>query len=470
MFFRGLGGIITMKKCKKNHSRSGIAMILAIILLAVFSSLCLAMVSMSSSNVRSADNHRKAGRALASAQSGLEVVRFAMSPVYMAGDTQPADRFAVLADFLANDLGSTNLSNVTVDGATINLASSLNSEGQSFAATIQPTANIDILQVDVTGTAGSLDRDIRVSYNFGTRMHNVFDFGVATKGPLNMIGNTEISGINLAVEADVYIESIGQPEALTITGNSQIAGDVKITNPDGYPDLGPQAGVGGETGDAAYDHVESGAPSSEFPVPMPGYFEQYVTGITIDGTTNTSSSATYDNARIAGGTDPDFSANNTFRGVLFIETPNIVTFSGNVEIIGLIVGDGDVNDNSGTNRISFTGNISSSSVTELPEGGQFDGLRDETGTFLMAPGFATSFGGSFATLNGAIASNGVEFFGAAGGTIEGSVLNYSDESMDISGSSNLYFNRSGVTEVPAGFGPEIIMHYVSSSYSEIAGI
>ena len=181
-----------MNKCKKNHSRSGIAMILAIILLAVFSSLCLAMVSMSSSNVRSADNHRRAGRALASAQSGLEVVRFAMSPVYMTATIVPADRFAFLADFLANDSGSTNLSNVTVSydeasqPVSINLASSLNSEGQSFAATIQPTADVKVLQVDVTGTAGSLDRDIRVSYKFDIRMHNVFDFGVATKGPLDL--------------------------------------------------------------------------------------------------------------------------------------------------------------------------------------------------------------------------------------------------------------------------------------------
>jgi hypothetical protein len=451
-------------------------MILAIILLAVFSSLCLAMVSMSSSNVRSADNHRKAGRALASAQSGLEVVRFAMSPVYMDGITQKVDRFGVLADFLAYDLASTNLSNVTVsyDGAgeavSINLASSLNSEGQSFAATIQPTANIDVLQVDVTGTAGSLDRDIRVSYEFGTRMHNVFDFGVATKGPLNLLGNIELNGTNIAVEADVYIESANYDEALSIIGNSQIAGEVKITNPDGYADLqGGQAGIGGETGAAAHDHVEAGAPAAEFPVPMPGYFEQYVTGDTIDATTDTSVIASYDNVRIAGGTNPHFTADTTLRGIVFIETPNIVTFSGNVEIIGLIVGDGDVNDNSGTNQIIFQGTISSSAVTELPGDSQFDGLREETGTFLMAPGFSTSFGGNFDTLNGVIASNGVKFFGNAGGTIEGSVLNYSDTPMELSGNSDLFFNRSGVDEVPAGFGPEIIMHYMSSSYSEIAG-
>ena len=467
-----------MNKCKKTHSRSGIAMIMAIILLAVFASLGLAMVSMSSSNVRSADNHRKAGRALASAQSGLEVVRFAMAPVCMPGDTQPTDRFTELADFLAYDLASTNLSNVTVlyDEASqpvaINLASSLNSEGQSFAATIQPTANIDVIQVNVTGTAGALNRNIRANYNFGTRMHNVFDFGVATKGPLDLLGNIELTGVNIAVEADVYIESENENAALTIIGNSQIAGDVQITNPDAYATLeGGQAGIGGETGQDAIDnHVDIGVPPTEFPVPMPGYFEQYVTGDTIDETTDTSITAIYDNVRIAAGTNPNFSANTVFRGIVYIETPNIVTFTGNVDITGLIVGDGDVEDNSGTNQINILGSVSSSSVSELPANeSQFDGLRDETGTFLMAPGFATSFGGSFDVLNGAIASNGVTFFGNAGGTITGSVLNYSDTPMELSGNSDLFFNRSGTVEVPAGFGPEIVVHYVSESYSEITG-
>jgi len=87
----------------------------------------------------------------------------------------------------------------------------------------------------------------------------------------------------------------------------------------------------------------------------------------------------------------------------------------------------------------------------------------------MAPGFSASFGGSFDTLNGAIAANGITFFGNAGGTIGGSVLNYSDTPMTLSGNSDLYFNRSDITEVPAGFEPEIVLHYDSSSYSEVVG-
>jgi len=78
-------------------------------------------------------------------------------------------------------------------------------------------------------------------------------------------------------------------------------------------------------------------------------------------------------------------------------------------------------------------------------------LRDETGTFIIAPGFSLSFGGAFATINGAIAANGIQFYGNAGGTIDGPVLNYSDTPMELSGNSDLFVNRSNTAQIPAGF-------------------
>ena len=105
-------------------------------------------------------------------------------------------------------------------------------------------------------------------------------------------------------------------------------------------------------------------------------------------------------------------------------------------------------------------------VSVLPNTEQFTGLHDETGTFVIAPGFHVSFGGSFTTLSGAIAANGIEFFGNAGGIIKGSIINYSDTPMTLSGNSDLLFNRSGIDSVPAGFVPEIVLHYSAESYSE----
>ncbi len=111
--------------------------------------------------------------------------------------------------------------------------------------------------------------------------------------------------------------------------------------------------------------------------------------------------------------------------------------------------------------------MSSHPVSQLPDEVKYAGIRDKAGTFAIAPGFAVSFGGTFDALCGAIAGNGVQFFGNAGGIINGSVINYSDENMTLSGNSDLYFNRSGTTKSPAGFVPEIIVKYNPASYTEV---
>jgi len=458
-----------MKLIKKIDCRKGAALIISMIFLLIFSTLAISIATMSGTNLQIADNQRKANRSHACAESGLDILRFWFGRIYMPGATQPEDRFGYLANFLQTDLAENGISNIAstydMEDSTITIGDVVlySSPAQYFSAEIQPTSNIDILQMDVTGSTGGVNRTIRVNYNFGTRAHTVFDYGVATKGALNLHGNIEMNGANVELDAGVYIES-EDANALEVIGNSAIAGDVHITNPDAIVDLqGGQATIGGETAPEAYDHVFKGVPPTEFPVPEPNYFRHYVQN-TLDPNNILPE---YDNVIIPAGTDPISFGNVTFRGVVFIEAPNIITFTGNTTITGIIVGNGDLNDDSGTNRIDFLGTVVSYPVTDLPEETQFEQLRNETGTFLMAPGFSVSFGGNFETLNGAIAANGIEFFGNAGGTINGSVINYSGNPMTLSGNSDLFFNRSGTTQMPAGFGPEIILYYVPSSYSEV---
>ena len=54
----------------------------------------------------------------------------------------------------------------------------------------------------------------------------------------------------------------------------------------------------------------------------------------------------------------------------------------------------------------------------------------------------------------------------AGGIINGSIIAYSGEQMTLKGNSDLYFNRSGTNEAPAGFVPEMVLEYNPTSYSE----
>lgn len=458
-----------LKKLSRTK-RSGVVLIVSMIFVLVFSALAVAMATLSGQNVQLASNQHKVNSALNTTGSGMEIIRYWLSNVTIPGGTAQSSVFELIADSVKDIAGVSNItttysapaSTITIPTVTLDSAA-----GKTFSAVINQV-DPNTLQIDITGQSGAIARTMRVNYDFTTRAQSVFDFGVASKGPLSLSGDAGFNGVNVAVEASVYIES-ADILALSVTGKSKIAGDVSIVNPLATVNLqGGLAEIGEETGQEAIDnHVTFGVPPTEFPTPDPGYFESYAVNI-IDASTNTSADATFENVRIKAGTNPNFTGHVTLKGIVFIETPNIVTFTGGTEITGIIVGDGDVTDNSGTNEINFNGTVDSYPVSQLPDEPQFADIRDDTGTFAMAPGFSLTFGGNFTALNGAIAGNGIEFSGDAGGTINGSILNYSNEELLLSGNSALSFNRSGASEIPAGFVPEIILEYNPASYLEVA--
>lgn len=461
-----------MKRARTTQRRiqKGSALILSLMFVAMFFSMAVAVAGMSGANVQIAENHRKMDTARSCAESGLEVLRYWMNKVEISGTTDAEGRFDAVATSLLGEVstaGATNLvpvySGSTITISNVSLDSSL---GKTFSAVLTKIDNNDI-QMDVTGRYKSFSRTIRANYAFGKRANTVFDFGVASKGPVSLAGNVELAGVNLMVESNAYIESENALLALSIIGNSQIAGEVKIVNPYAYVNLqGGKAGIGGETGADAMDHVKIGVGACEFPEMNPNEFVGYATN-TLTAEMDTSANASYENLRIPAGMNPSFSGQVNLKGVIFIEAPNVVTFSGGVDITGIIVTNGDDMDNSGTNRLVFTGNVAGHPVTELPQTAQFAGLHDDIGTFIMAPGFHVGFGGSFSTLSGAIAANGIQLWGNAGGVINGSIINYSDTQMTLQGNTDLYFNRSGLSDVPAGFVPQLILYYDNSSYTEI---
>jgi len=457
----------------RNNTQRGIVLIICLIFLCIFAALAVSTASMSDNNAQIANNHRKADGARACAESGLDVIKFWLHRISIPGNTppDPDQRLTQIKNSLQTVLATYNVTNIvpSYNDSVITIAGFANpsvtldsASGQSFSAKItQITQPYPGVQVTVTGMCGSAKKEIRAAYRYENGAHSAFDYGVATKGPLSMTGNVGIEGANMAVESNVYIESAESLLALSMIGNSKIAGDVFIVNP--LADVTLQGGkveVGGETGQNALNHIFKDVPATDFPIPDPGHFWQYVTNvINLENTT-------FENVVVPANTNPTFTGNVTIKGVFYIETPNVVTFGGNATVTGIIVGDGDYTDNSETNQLKFNGNVFSYDVNTLPNEPQFNLLRNETGTFAMAPGFSMSFGGNFHTLNGVIAGNGIDFYGNAGGTVNGSVINYSTNEMTVTGNSDLLFNRSGITKVPAGFVPELRIKYDPSSYSE----
>jgi len=468
------------KKRRYHKKHQGIALVVAMLFVMVFSALSVAMFSMSSNNSLVASNLHKVNAARSSAESGLEVVRYYLAQAEILNTTAQDERFRELATQLQSGILPNGISvryedadeNTGLGTFTVGNTSSVALGGnKSFTADILESANgINVL---VSGEADGIERKIGGRFVYDQKKCSVFKFGISTKGSLNLAGNILLDGVDASVESDVYIESLNQTTALNIDNWSEIKidGDVNIHRADGEVVLGSTSvniTINGETGQNAIDnHVHTGVDKINFPIPNPGYFEHYADGITIDSSTDIKSLGVLENVRIAAGTNPKFNGVQ-IKGVMYIESPNRVSFNGDTNITGILVGDGNYTDDSESNSIKFWGNVNSRSAEELPESFG-DDLRSETGNFIMAPGFAVSMGGNLGTLNGGIAANGVEFFGNAGGRIGGSILNYSNKAgaMSLIGNSRLYFNQTG--EVPNGFNTveDLVVKYDPSAYEEI---
>jgi len=454
---------------KPVHSkRRGAVLIVSMIFVVIFSALAVSMAALSAANAQLASNQHKVGSALANATSGMEVQRYWLSRVVMPSSTPPANYFSTIVNTVQADLADSNITNITLNaGGTIPAVALDSPTGQHFNGQILVNdANPNVLRAYTTGGNGQVTRTIGVAFDIEPYQHPIFNYGLATKGPLCYTGNPTMTVANAAWEADMYIESSANPVALFVAGNTKFAGDVLVGNPLANVDFAGDVIIGGDHGQPAIDnHVSIGVDPVEFPTPDTARFRPYATGTVIDSSTDLSTGMTLTNATIAAGTNPNFLSSVIINGILFIESPNVVTFGRNVALRGIIVGEGDLTADPVTDRIDILGNFASASY---PAGAEFDTIRGEVGSSIVAPGFAMSFQGNFSTLEGVVAVSGIHFSGNVAALIKGTIINYSDTPMVIEGNASMNFDRAGSTKVPAGFDTLRVLTYNPSYYEELA--
>jgi hypothetical protein len=455
-----------VKKKSARLNRRGAVLIISMIFVLIFSALAVSMATLSGTNVQLASNQHKVDCAFASTESGQEAMRYWLSDVEIPSSTPQSDYFGAIVSTLQYDLDANNISNITVynDGSIPPVALH-SASGQNFEGEILIDANdLNILQVYATGGSGQITRTIKVHYDIEPYEYPIFDFGLATKGPVHFLGNPTVTGINSNNEADIFIDSQSTNLAMLVTGNTNFDGDISIGNSTANADFWGDVQIGGDTGQTAIDnHVTIGAETPEFPLPDTQRFLQYATGDVIKPSTDLTDSMVLTNATIKAGIDPNFLGNIIIEGILYIEQPNIVIFSGNVDSRGMIVAEGDVSD-AGTNSMTFLGNFETNPV---PAGVQFDAIRQEEGSSILAPAFAVTFAGNFSALSGVMAVSGVHFTGNVNAIVEGTIVNYSENPTVIEGNATLNFDRSNNIKVPAGFDTHRILTYNPASYEEL---
>ena len=445
--------------------RKGSVLIISLIFVLIFSALAVSTATMSGTNSQIASNQHKTNIALLAAQSGQDAMRYWLSHIIMPSSTPPSNYFNTIIHDIQDNFQANNIYNLTVSNNGLISSVTVDSQSnQSFMGKliIDPNA-ATALEVYITGSCGAIKRTIKVCYDIEPYEHPIFKYGLATKGPLNFPGNPTIAAVNANWEADIYIESSNDPDALCVIGNTNFDGDINIGNPLGTVDFQGDVLIGGDQGQAAIDnHVFIGVDPSPFPLPDAGRFQQYANGDPITSSTDLSKGMVITNATIEPGTDPHFEGSVTIEGVLYIKPPNQVTFGSNVNLKGIIVAAGDVNC-PGTNKIDFLGNFS---TDPLPADSQFDEMRHESGASIIAPGFGATFAGNFSALDGVMAVSGVHFAGNANALVKGTILSYSDTPVVVEGNATLTFDRLHTTKVPGGFDTHRVLDYNPSSYEE----
>lgn len=452
----------------------GAAMLIAVMALAVITALAAALTATSRTNLRTAEHYWRSTEAFQAAEGGLHLTgQWLTTVVPNNSDDGLAGLLEDIQDQLpaADYFGGTNptLANGAIVFPVLTLP-----DGKSFQVRIESIAG-ESNRVKVTSTGHSDDwqRSVSTELRIVNARSGVFDYGLVTRGPVNMGGGAYLKGVNDADEGKLYSAwKSSSDDALRMVGGPYITGEAYFEDaePDFFFSGNPTIGGGGIWNgmEDIEDHIHLAVDPIAFPEPDPSVFEPYATNY------HTKVNSYYDadldkwvnefhNVRIEKNSNPTIAGDVILKGVIYIESPNKVHFSGGCHITGVIVTEDARDGNIKKNQIKFTGGATLKSPAELPDTQEFRELRELTGTAILAPGFDLDFAGGFGVVGGTIAGSEFKVTGGASGTIQGTLLCYGDAEVKMSAGGAFSFDHKNLPDAPAGFSStkEIIVDWSS---------
>jgi len=456
------------RKRPKTRSRWAMAFVPALLFLALFGTLSIALYTGASLNARTSDNFDKAQSARFAAESGISWTLYCLRYAELPATTTQA----TLLDNLHTELSDSGLS-VTRTAAGMEVAQVDLSHGSfvcAFELPDPPDGND--LRLAAIGTCEGATCRVAVTIDTERRRSRIFDYGIASKGKISVTGSAAITGMNNPGEANILST---KPELVAIEagGSASIGGELFLVSvsKDSVDFTGKKVTVAGESDPLIIlnDHVHLEVDPPAFPPVDVKPFQAMAKGDVITSSTDLSGSdLVLTNAVVEPNTNPIFTSNTTINGVLYVKSPNNISFTAGVTINGIIVTDNPDSPDLTANEISFGGNIAAPGVSALPDTEEFAEIKQHSGTILLAPGFKTSFSGGANSINGVIAADQLSFRGNpnVSGEINGSVIGLKDLPMSLSGNVELRINRDKMDPFPAGFLHPFAFCAIPDSYTE----
>jgi Tfp pilus assembly protein PilX len=388
------------------RNRRGVTSVIAMLFLVLIGTLALGFYSSVTTATALARNDRRTAKALMAAESGIQFMRNRLANVTIPPTTTSAN----LLNELGSDLESDPVIAGNLNGAVIQRAGNVITipfictdvaENSGFTVTLTDIGGVGEVVCTVKGRSGKVGnvstKGVRLDFSRHEIPSTIFDSAVAAKGKIAMTKGA-ITGIP-GVSSDAIIKIMSAAEsgqtAIYMTGGeigSINGGELAIladhdTNSDGVADTGLailRGTVHGVSNPTTISNNVRVLPTPEFPTVDTTVFTAYATS-----TYNGATSGMLKNVRIPAGTNPNFDGNVTIQGILYIESPNTVTFRGNSNMQGFIVFE-DAG-SSAVNKIDARGNFT---YGNLPADAEFDNLRAITGISMLAPKASLVMSGS----------------------------------------------------------------------------
>ena len=442
-----------------NVRRRGLASVLAMLFLVLFSTLAVGFYAATTLSAQVAKNERSLTTAQSAAESGMEFMRYQLGIITVPPGTPSNQLLTTVYGLLSTNLNGTynmgtdvvTMSNdangnptIYVPGNTSHFISIDSTSGSRFQGTIAQSGDKLVVTVVGMGSDGSISRGVQLSYQKAARASAIFNYGVASKGKITTGGASYILGNPDPAMGSVLSTDMADSIPVVI-GGKQVSGDISITNPSGSVSYSG-ASIGGTSDPTQIpNHIHIGVQPPTFPTIDSSVYTNAVTMSAF-----TPGARTLSNVYIPPNTNPSFAANTIIQGVLWVQSPNKVSFGGNLTVTGVIVVDNNTTFNAATNQINFTGSVRASGVQNLPNNSTYANLRSLTGAFILAPGYALNFSGDFGSVAGSVIASQISMTGNATGTVQGSVIGVDNQPLTLNGSADITIASTGTSNYPAG--------------------
>ena len=450
-------------------TRNGVAYVIAIVLMAVLVTIAAAFAAFANLGAQKSKNVADVHRARLAAESGLSFAIAQMRKLSLPSDTNDDNVIANAAAALGDQInGSGNLAGASVTHTTsaVYMPRIAMDDGAFEVRVIQQAGKTLTLEahgfVNGVRRVAAIDLVLRPGHP-----NSVFNYGLASRGAIIITGDGEIRGKNELTEASV-ISTTDSDTAVTVGGNAIVEGDISTTGSSTSVVISGTPTIAGSTDPAVIaEHIHFGVEAPAFPEVDTSVFKPLATNIVDQDTDTGTDGQAFENILIKAGTNPTFAANTVINGVVYIESPNVVSFAGKVTLNGVIATED--NDLSIQDcRLNFGAQVEAYGVEVLPDLPQFAGVKQLTGTLIVAPGFDVSFAGHFSTISGTIAADKLSFSGQAEGTVMGSVIGLADYPTAISGTVNIIIDGSSGDSTDAGFKMPMSLDVDPKTYRESA--